>query len=274
MDFLREQLNELRRKHEEIKRECNQMIEKLDLLWDFLEVPPAVRTKFRGFGEMCKPSSVELIKDELNRCKQIKQENIKLFVDKMRVQIIAQWDIIYKSEADRKKFKYMESSLYTDDLLDLHELELNNCKQYYEENRLIFEKFSERNNWWEKMIALEAKQNEPGRYNNRGGQLLREEKERKQLNMKLPEIEEEIRKLTEEYCERTGRIFLINGEPIVDVIERDWESMREAKENLKSARKATTNLLTPSHRGGLTPKTPMSIRGQTSAIKRLASTTK
>lgn len=124
------------------------------------------------------------------------------------------------------------------------------------------------------MIALEAKQNEPGRYNNRGGQLLREEKERKQLNLKLPEIEDEIRKLVEDYHERTKREFLINGEPILDVIARDWENMRATKENLKSARKATTNLLTPNHRAGATPKTPMSVRGQTSAMKRLASTTK
>lgn len=124
------------------------------------------------------------------------------------------------------------------------------------------------------MIALEAKQNEPGRYNNRGGQLLREEKERKQLNLKLPEIEEEIRQLVEDYRNKTGLDFLINGEPITDLIERDWEKMRAVKENLKSARKATTNLLTPNHRGAATPKTPMSIRGQTSTMKRLASTTK
>lgn len=135
MNLLHEQLSDLQHKREEIKRESNQMIEKLDLLWDFLEVPAAVRTNFRNMAETCKPSSVELIKDELKRCKQIRQENIKLFVDKLRIQIIAQWDKVYKSEEERKRFKYMECSVYTDDLLDLHELELNNCKQYYEDNR-------------------------------------------------------------------------------------------------------------------------------------------
>lgn len=123
------------------------------------------------------------------------------------------------------------------------------------------------------MLAFEARQNEPGRYNNRGGQLLREEKERKQLNMKLPEIEEEIRKLVEDYQERTNREFLVNGVEITTLIAQDWENMRNTKEQLKSARKATTNILTPSHRGVATPKTPMSMRGQTT-MKRLASTTK
>lgn len=135
LEFLRDQLNTLRRKHEELKNECHQMIDQLNLLWDFLEIPDPIRTKFRNIAEVCKPSSIELIKEELKRCKQIKQENIKLFLDKLRIQIIAQWDKIYKSEEERKRFQYMECSVYTDDLLDLHELELNNCKQYYEENR-------------------------------------------------------------------------------------------------------------------------------------------
>lgn len=119
------------------------------------------------------------------------------------------------------------------------------------------------------MIALEAKQNEPNRYNNRGGQLLREERERKQILLKVPEIKKEIRKMLDEYEHAYRRPFLINGECVRDIMARDWDNMNSAKEQLKSARKA--NIATPSHR---TPKTPMSIKGQTSAMKRLASTTK
>lgn len=138
---------------------------------------------------------------------------------------------------------------------------------------VLYEKLDERNTWWEKMVALEAKQNEPNRYNNRGGQLLREEKERKQLNQKLPEIEKEIRKMLEQFELKYKREFLINGESVSDVMEKDWDNMHVAKEQLKSARKA--NVATPSHRSAATPKnTPGSVRGQTSTIKRLASTTK
>lgn len=137
----------------------------------------------------------------------------------------------------------------------------------------LYDKLEERNSWWEKMVALEAKQNEPGRYNNRGGQLLREEKERKQLNQKLPEIEKEIRKLLEQYEQKYRRPFLINGQSVSDIMEKDWENLYSAKEQLKSARKA--NIVTPNHRTMATPKTPMSVRNQTaSTMKRLASTTK
>lgn len=138
---------------------------------------------------------------------------------------------------------------------------------------MIFEKFAERNAWWEKWVALENKQNEPNRYNNRGGQLLREEKERKQLNAKLPEIEAEIKKMAIEYRERTNRDFLINGECIIDIMQRDRESIRMAKEQLKSARKGNGTSATKPWTAPLTPRTPMSARGQTT-LKRMPSSTK
>lgn len=143
----------------------------------------------------------------------------------------------------------------------------------FNSNSIIFEKIEERNAWWEKMIALEAKQNEPNRYNNRGGQLLREEKERKQLNAKLPDIEKEIKKLLDEFKDRNRREFLINGERVTDIIERDWENMHSVKEQLKSARKATATYTPGPNRTATTPKTPMSVRGSTT-MKRMASTTK
>lgn len=123
------------------------------------------------------------------------------------------------------------------------------------------------------MVALEAKQNEPGRYNNRGGQLLREEKERKQLNQKLPEIEKEIRKMLDAFELKYNHPFLIKGQRVSAIMERDWDKMHSAKEQLKSARKA--NIVTPNHRTLATPKTPTSMRNLTSStMKRLASTTK
>lgn len=272
---LRDELRTLQHQRESIKRECQHLIEKLDSIWECLEVPMSIRLKFRHLATKYKQSSLDEIEEELKRCKVIKQENIKLFVDKLREQIVAQWDKIHRSEAERNKFSYFFSQVYNEDLLELHEMELEECKRFYEANRNIFEKFAERNEWWEKMIALEAKQNEPNRYNNRGGQLLREEKERKQLNLKLPMIEAEIKSMVEDYRERTGRDFLINGEEIVELMNRDWENIRSTKEQLKSARKvnATTGQ-TPKPRAVVppTPKTPSSVHGHTT-MKRLASTT-
>lgn len=105
------------------------------------------------------------------------------------------------------------------------------------------------------MIALEAKESEPGRYNNRGGQLLKEEKERKMISNKLPKIEGQLKQLVSNYEETHNRPFKIYGQNIIESIEGDWSERQNEKEKLNSARKK--NQLTP------TPnkfKTPMSAR--------------
>lgn len=130
--------------------------------------------------------------------------------------------------------------------------------------RQIFELFIARNQWWDKKRALDAKQNDPNRYNNRGGQLLKEEKERKQTDIEIPKIEKKIKTLAEEFHRKNNQAFLINGVCIIQLMEKDWE----AKEMLKSARKA---IATPG-KTTATPKTP--LRGQTLTLKRMASTTK
>lgn len=127
--------------------------------------------------------------------------------------------------------------------------------------------FQSRNEWWEKKKALEAKQNEPNRYNNRGGQLLKEEKERKQTDIEIPKIEKRIKTLAEEFRRQNNRDFTIDGVCIIDLIEQEWEVYRGTKELLKSARKAVG---TPG-KVAMTPKTP--LRGQVT-MKRMASTTK
>lgn len=111
------------------------MLDKLELLWDCLDVSSSMRSRYRYLATIYKQSSLDEIENELKRCKAMKRENIKLFVDKLRVQIVDVWDKIHRSENERNKFTYFKSEVYTEDLLDLHEMELQECKAFYETNR-------------------------------------------------------------------------------------------------------------------------------------------
>lgn len=86
-------------------------------------------------AETVSQSSLEHITTELKRCKAIKQENVKMFVDKLRSQIVDWWDKLQKSESERNRFTYFHSQVYNEDLLELHEMELMDMKNFYEENR-------------------------------------------------------------------------------------------------------------------------------------------
>lgn len=63
-----------------------------------------------------------------------KRRHTKRFVDHMRQQIVEYWEKTCKSETERSRFTNFTSDCYTEDLLSLHELELEELKNYYETN--------------------------------------------------------------------------------------------------------------------------------------------
>lgn len=244
------------------------MKRKLNSLWERLDTSPATRNKFSRYTEYSQ-STADILHKEVNRCELLKKQNIKLFVEQIRKEIVEWWDKCMKSEVQRSRFSNFYSDCYTDDLLILHEMELEDLKAFYQNNEKIFKLFEDRQILWDRMIALEKKASEPGRYNNRGGQLLKEEKERKTIASKLPKIESLITELVQEYEEKEHKKFQIYGEDILELISRDWEKKKIEKEKLSSARKNPPQ--TPQG-----ARTPMSMRNgpmSVSSIRKTPSTT-
>ncbi|KAM7347061.1 protein regulator of cytokinesis 1-like [Cochliomyia hominivorax] len=278
----KETFEELKRMHDlyggqvkELRDTIESMRNKLDTLWDRLVVSPNTRNKFNRYNDY-NQHTYDVFYNELQRCETLKSQNIKLFVQQIRDEIKKWWDKTLKSEIQKSRFSNFTSTCYTDDLLVLHEMELEDLKLYYETNKQIFELYADRNILWDRMNALEAKASEPGRYNNRGGQLLKEEKERKTIATKLPKIEQQICELVREYEEREHAPFLVYGENIIDVMAAQWDQKRREKELLQSARKnggkSNTNTATKTNS---IMRTPMSVKNanSVSSLRKTPSTT-
>lgn len=68
------------------------------------------------------------------------------------------------------------------------------------------------------MLDLEQKATDCNRYKNRGGQLLKEEKERNKLSKKIPIIENQLEQLSEQYFTDNGKPFLTFGRTVTEYI--------------------------------------------------------
>ncbi|XP_054729784.1 protein regulator of cytokinesis 1-like [Anastrepha obliqua] len=209
---------------------------KLESLWGRLKTSPNTRNKFKRHAEY-NQTTYNALKEELHRCESLQSQNIKECLQQIRAEIVEWWDKTLKSETERNRFSKFHSNCYTEDLLLLHEIELEDLKRFYESNRQIFELYDNRKLLWDRMVALEAKASDPGRYNNRGGQLLKEERERKTIATKLPKIEQQIRDLVTVYEETEHQEFRVCGENIIELMKKEWENKRKEKEKLSSARK-------------------------------------
>lgn len=260
-------------KCEELRRHLDQTKEKVRNLWKCLETPAEEREKLEYYQE-CHRTAYDMWRQEFDRCETEKRQNLKKFVDKVRQELLIMWEKTLKSDDEKRRFKYFTSDVYSDDLIRIHEIELEELSQFYNDNEAIFALVAERKLLWARMTALEEKANAPNRFNNRGGQLLREEKERKTIAHKLPKIEQELRELVNEFEEQHKRKFTVYGREVLEMIELDWEQKRADKKLLTARKKepTTATQLTPGRKAH-TPHPSRTINNNTTASRVAPNTT-
>ena len=246
------------RKLNSMSTHISDMRKKLQSLWKYCDVPDREQKRFANYVKNTQ-TTYEKLSTELDRCEQIKRENIKLFITKVREEISEYWDKCMTSQAERLRFSSFSTTIFNEDVLELHEDELCHLKAFYENNEDIFKLYHERNDMWQQMEVLMNKESDPKRYNNRGGQLLKEEKERKMIGMKLPKIEARLTEMVNNFEMQNNKPFTADGVRIQDIIERDYETKRQEKITKSGKKVAATPSRTP-YRANLTGmRTPLTI---------------
>ncbi|XP_015511928.1 protein regulator of cytokinesis 1 isoform X1 [Neodiprion lecontei] len=257
MTKLREFHDNLKKMLINAKQEAEEKREQLQDLWKYLEEPSEKCQEFLDRNKGYTVITLKAFDDEIKRCKQKRSENIAEYVVKLRCQIEALWDQCQIGDEERRAFKPFTYQTFTEDLLILHEIEAETLRKYYEDNRVIFELLEERDNMWQQIANLEQRANDPNRYQNRGGQLLAEEKERKVIQKKLPKIEKELEGLLEDYQSKNGKPFTTHGVPLAEALKRSWAEYIAAKQTMSIARKQARDHPTT------IKKTPLSVSKRT-----------
>ncbi|CAK1543043.1 unnamed protein product [Leptosia nina] len=263
MDRLAKLLQDLQEKYEQTNNRVLELRERLARLWECLEEDQIYRDNFLQAHPGCSPPTEAAIKEELKRCEQIKRQKISVFVANVRTKIKLMWDNLMYSMSEREEFLHYYQDLFTEDTLALHEMYLDKITNFYNDHKEIYELIVTRKTLWQKMVELESRASEPGRFNNRGGQLLKEEKERKAIASKLPQVESQIREKVLEYEAQSGKDFTVDGKPILQVMKDDWEMRKADRQNKLSARKQALTPTTPSFRSLAT--SPLGKRNRTAA---------
>lgn len=234
------------------------MRKRLSQLWKFLEVPEEQQRKFDKYTDFTQ-TTYDKLHFEVERCEQIKRENIRVFIERVRLEIEEYWEMCLKSDAERRCFPSYTINTFNEDVLELHEDELRNLKSFYENNEQIFKMVAERQELWNQMEILQNKEQDPKRYANRGGQLLKEEKERKMISIKLPKIEAKLIEMAEMFEENYKRPFTIMGITAKDMIEVDYEKKKQEKITKSAKKVPQTPGKTPLRANATTLRTPLTV---------------
>ncbi|XP_058066539.1 protein regulator of cytokinesis 1-like [Anopheles bellator] len=241
----------------ELQRLIDEKHQQLERLWECLETDPATVRKFKKLTAYTQTTFDKLFAEH-DRCETLRRQNMKAVIDRTRQEISVWWERCLKSIDERARFTTFKSDIYNEDTLALHEMELADLKEYYHANKAIFEMVTERQNMWNRMLALENKSNDPGRYNNRGGKLLEEERERRRISSLLPKVEAKLVDACRQYELEHGRMFTINGRSLREMIDDQWKQREENKHLHSSARKKANCAGVPGS-AGRTPRAGESL---------------
>lgn len=77
---------------------------------------------------------------ELTRLEELKRQNIERFIHSVRQDLISWWDRCYVSDVERRNFSPFYAEVYTEDLLELHEAQVEKYKALHTSNKDIFMK--------------------------------------------------------------------------------------------------------------------------------------
>eukprot|EP00094_Tigriopus_californicus_P011075 TCALIF_10686-PA protein Name:"Similar to Prc1 Protein regulator of cytokinesis 1 (Mus musculus)" AED:0.13 eAED:0.14 QI:0/0/0/0.75/1/0.75/4/0/454 len=178
-----------------------------------------------------------LLQQILNELEVLKSEKMEQFIHATRQDLIELWDKCYYSQSQRDKFSPFFDTNYNDELLSIHEIEVERLKSYHEANRDLFQKVAKRQDLWKKMLELEAKQKDPGHLlKAKGNTLLLEERDRKRVNKQLPKIEQELMDEMAQFLEIHGRPFLVGGVSYEDFVEAQVFEHNRLVEDEKQAK--------------------------------------
>lgn len=260
---------------------CESHRERIQLLWDRLQVPQEEREAFNEHMVASRKRNLEALQAEVQRLEELKLLNIHNVTDALRSEIAVLWEKCFFSTEQRQAFAPYFSEDFTEELLNLHDAEVQRLKQHYEDHKVLFDGVHQWEESWSLFQELEKKATDPTRFANRGGNLLKEEKQRSELVKSLPKLENKLKAQIDAWENEQDREFQVNGQKFMQYVEEQWELHRVEKEkkkverHLKKSRQTEEDMLygttvrTPTKRrflGTTTPNKTQKICNATASI--------
>ncbi|KAL6461464.1 hypothetical protein MHYP_G00296080 [Metynnis hypsauchen] len=241
IDSLKVLLHQLESKKAENEHICVSYREKIQELWDRLQISQEDRDAISEHMTLSKKRNREALQAEVNRLEELKLRNIKNVTVAIRDDIAVFWEKCFYSTEQRQAFVPYYDDNFNEDLLSLHDAEILRLKQHYEDHKELFEGVHRWEESWRLFLELERRATDPSRFTNRGGNLLKEEKQRSDLLKSLPKLEKKLKAQIDLWEQEQGREFLVQGQKFMQFVTEQWELHRLEKEREKQERQLKKN---------------------------------
>ncbi|XP_027752941.1 protein regulator of cytokinesis 1 isoform X3 [Empidonax traillii] len=251
---------------------CAELRSRIVALWERLQIPQEERETSAVHVDGSRAKTRRALQLEVDHLEELKLQNMKSVIQAIRAELVDYWDKCFYSQEQREGFSPFYDDDYTETLLELHDHEVGKIKSYYEEHKDLFDTVQKWEENWKLFLELERKATDPSRFTNRGGNLLKEEKQRAKLQKTLSRLQEELERKVQAWEQEFKGPFLVKGQQFMEYVSEQWQLYRLEKEkekqerHLKKSRQIETEMLygstprTPIKRRVLSPHTPAKVR--------------
>ncbi|XP_078067916.1 protein regulator of cytokinesis 1-like isoform X2 [Mustelus asterias] len=230
LEMLRHQLTV---KRQELVTAQESLKKQISSLWNTLQIP----LEQQNMSETGSIHQINIVLQlQLEQLQQMQTKNIKQIITRIRQELNTYWDKCFYSQDQREEFAFLSDENFTEELLKVHDEELVKITLHYQKYQELFANVEKWEHWWKVFLELEKKASDPNRFSNRGGTLLKEEKERSMLQKKIPKLEEEMKLYIERWETEQGCPFLIYGQKFTAYVANQWEQHRLKKVQEKQER--------------------------------------
>ncbi|XP_032870913.1 protein regulator of cytokinesis 1 isoform X2 [Amblyraja radiata] len=257
-------LQQLEMKRAENEAICSELRSQIINLWDWLKISDEESNAFAVHMVGSRAKTLQMLQTQLQHLEVLKLQNMKSVIEAVRQELASYWEKCFFSSEQRQAFAPYYEEDYTEDLLQLHNYELNRLKQHYQAHQQLFEGVWKWEENWQLYLGFEKKASDPNRFANRGGNLLKEEKQRTKLYKMLPKLEEELKMQIDAWEQEQCSHFLVNGQIFMEYVSEQWELHKLEKEHEKQERQQKkSKLIEEEMLYGSAPKTPSKRRVNT-----------
>uniref|UniRef100_A0A3Q0S182 Protein regulator of cytokinesis 1a n=1 Tax=Amphilophus citrinellus TaxID=61819 RepID=A0A3Q0S182_AMPCI len=240
---------------------CSGYRTKIQELWERLQIPQEDREAFSEHMIKSKKKNIEALQAEVQRLEVLKMQSMQSVIEAIRAEIARLWEKCFYSPEQQEAFVPYHDDDFTEELLNLHEAEVSTLKKCYEDHKDLFEGVTKWQDNWSLYLELDKKANDPSRFNNRGGNLLKEEKQRSDLQKSLPKLEKSLKAQIDAWEQEHGKDFLVNGQKFLEYVQQQWDQHHNEKEKEKLERHMKkTKQIQEEMLYGTTVKTPSKRR--------------
>ncbi|XP_077425415.1 protein regulator of cytokinesis 1-like isoform X2 [Vanacampus margaritifer] len=241
IDALKLLLSQLQQCKAEKEVLCAALRAKTRELWDRLKIPLEEREKLSAHIIGFKKRNIEALHAEVERLELLRRESMKSIIDDIRAEIALYWEACFYSQEQRQAFLPYHDDDMTEELLNQHEAEVKTLKSYFDDHKELFEGVRKWQEYWDVYLELDRKASDMSRLNNRGGTLLKEAKQRSDLQKSLPKLEKTLKAQIDFWEHEQGKKFFVNGQKFLDYVTQQWERHHAEKEQEKMERQLKKN---------------------------------